>query len=290
MQPPQEGPYYPPSQPGFIAPPPQPPRRRRSRQFWLWLIGGSLIGFVALCSLCAYIGSLLPPAPVAAQPTVAPTSVPQAIATPSTAISTATPSPTATPVPTPKPTPTPTPPATIAENTPTLGGSVLGFDNKLGSNNCCNQNGWDANQMWVGISTMENGSSRIGFDEHSRNRVVGVYVHPYNATVGDPNTPTWPSLDAARRVCSAYFPSDAVLKGSQPYKHFDFVVGVFYTYSSALLAHTLPAKDFTDVNNHPAQPGLFYVYYSYENTSTTTKFDHCSMGTDQTLDRESETY
>ena len=37
-------------------------------------------------------------------------------------------------------------------------------------------------------------------------------------------------------------------------------VGIEKTYTSVLLAHTLPASDFKNANGKQVQPGMFYVY------------------------------
>jgi hypothetical protein len=109
--------------------------------------------------------------------------------------------------------PTATPLTTITENTPVLGGSIFAFDNKLGASNCCNRNGWDVNHMWVGIYTAEDGGS-LSIDEQSHNRVIGIFIHPYN-DINQTGTPTWKDLQTAKQICTVYLPPDAKLQSSQ---------------------------------------------------------------------------
>ena len=289
QQPFQPGQFQPPNQLGQYQPPsyPQPPKRRN---LWQWYkskgrfaklgIGcGSLLFLLMLCtcSLAAY-GSTLPKQK-AVQP--APTTnnniggIVTTASTPLPASPTATP--TEAPTPTPKPTATPIPkPAIIPSSAAVLGSTITAFDNKLGSNNCCYENGWDLNNMWVGVYTAQDGTSWYqAVGEQSNERVVGLNMHPYNSDAGSADTPVWNTIQDAEKVCDAYLPPDAKLKKSS---------GSSFEYSSAMLANTLPKSDFIDLNNHLEQPGLFFV--DYDNYNSSPQIDCCLIGTDQGLQRE----
>jgi hypothetical protein len=111
--------------------------------------------------------------------------------------------------------------------------------------------------------------------EQSNERVVGINMHPYNTDFCNPNTPVWNTIQAAMKVCGAYLPSDAKLKTSN---------GSTFEYFSAMLANTLPKSDFTDTNNHPEEPGFFFV--KYDNYNGSSQIDYCLVGTDRSLQRE----
>ena len=164
----------------------------------------------------------------------------------------------------------------IAEDTAVLGGSIFAFDNKLGANNCCNKNGWDINTMWVGVYTAENGGSWLGFDEQSHKRVVGIYINPYNTDINQTGTPVWNNIQTAKQICNVYLPPDARLQKTQ---------GGWNEYYSPLLAKTLPSSDFTDINNHPEKPGLFFVVFDTLSSSS-PQIDYCVLATDRSLQRE----
>jgi len=184
------------------------------------------------------------------------------------------------------PTQQPATPTSISENTAVLGGSVLAFDNKMGANNCCHDNGWDTNTMWVGVYTAEDGSrwyQAVG--EQSHERVVGIRLHPYNANINQAGTPVW-DMPTAKKTCNAYLPSDAVFQKSYQHISFDIVDGIINEYYSPLLAQTLPSKDFTDANNHPEKPGLFFVYFNYARPGHPGPIDFCTLSTDASLSRE----
>ncbi len=154
-----------------------------------------------------------------------------------------------------------------------LGGTITAFDNKFGD--CCYLNGWDVGNNWVGVYTAEDGSAWYqAVGEQSNERVVGVYMHPYNTTFNG-GTPVWSSTQA-KKVCKAYLPSDT--------KYIETVNGRDEYYSS-LLAHTLSGSDFTDSNNRMNKPGIFYgIYHTIDGFSTNV--DYCAFGTDYSLQRE----
>ena len=177
-------------------------------------------------------------------------------------------------------------PASIDENAAVLGGSIFAFDNKFGSNNCCNRNGWDTHTAWIGAYTAEHGSGWYqAVGEQSHERVVGIYINPYGDSTGSLASTTWPGLQAAKQVCNAYLPSDATLQTTYQHTFAGNVDGSVNEYYSSLLARTLPSGDFTDVNGHPEKPGLFFVFF-HGYGSTPSQIDYCVLGTDRSLDRE----
>ncbi len=167
----------------------------------------------------------------------------------------------------------------IPESKALLGGSIFAFNNKFGDNNCCNTNGWDTNTQWVGVYTAEDGSrwyQAVG--EQSNERVVGIRIHPYD----NQGTSVW-DMPTAKKTCNAYMPSDAIFQKTYPHTFANIVDGVIFEYYSPLLAQTLPSNDFTDSNNRPEKPGIFFVFFdnaSYENAA---QIDFCALGTDANL-------
>ena len=173
----------------------------------------------------------------------------------------------------------------IAQSKAVLGGSVFAFNDKFEENNCCNRNGWDTNTMWVGIYTAEDGSrwyQAVG--EQSHERVVGIYMKPYNTNINQTGTPVW-DMPTARRVCDAYLPPGAKLQTTYQYMSTGVVIGTVNEYYSPLLARALPGSDFTDANGHLEKPGLFFVFFS-SHASAPSQVDHCVLGTDRSLQRE----
>jgi hypothetical protein len=55
-------------------------------------------------------------------------------------------------------------------------------------------------------------------------------------------------------------------------------VGTEETYSSALLAHTLPKADFTYIDGSLAPPGVFFVFLNY---GSETGYDVSTLGANE---------
>lgn len=181
---------------------------------------------------------------------------------------------------------TPTQQLSIADNIAVLGGTISAFDNKIGASNCCYENGWDTNTMWVGVYTAEDGSrwyQAVG--EQSNERVVGIRIHPYNTDINQTGTPVW-DMPTTKKICNAYMPSDAMFQKTYQHIFANLADGVINEYYSPWLAHTLPGGDFTDSNNHPEKPGLFFVYFNYARPDNASQNDFCALGTDFSLQRE----
>jgi hypothetical protein len=85
-----------------------------------------------------------------------------------------------------------------------------------------------------------------------------------------------------RSMQAQFMPPDAKLLNTKPIYLGNLIVGSEKTYSSALLARTLPAADFVSGNGHSATPGTFYVNLAYHNTDP-TQFDQCARGTDESF-------
>jgi hypothetical protein len=176
-------------------------------------------------------------------------------------------------------TPTATPLPAVKENAAVLGGAVYAFDNKLGSSNCCYRNGWDNEGpygvVWTGV--WYDGYTGGAINEQSKVRVKTMSI----AAIQD--TPANWSVSQADALSNPYLPPDAKYKGTISVK--DIAGGVTGTekrYTSALLANTLPASDFTDVNGHAVAPGTFYVYYKAQyNGSPVMLVGWCVLSTDE---------
>jgi hypothetical protein len=151
---------------------------------------------------------------------------------------------------------------------------VRAFDDTLGHANCCLNNGWTYEGLfgptWTGIST-----GKTAFYQRSTARVIGVLTLPNSGGA------SWTAAQVAA-MQGEFMPLDAVLKGSQITSLGSLVTGVENTYSSQLLAQTLPAADFTDMNGRPVPPGTFYVYWHHAvYGAEPSQYDQCALGTDE---------
>jgi hypothetical protein len=165
-----------------------------------------------------------------------------------------------------------TPGPVININSAILGGSVRAFDAALGHTNCCLNNGWaywgPFGPTWTGVYTEQS-----AFSWRSTARVVGVVTLPAEGGT------TWTS-DQVRAMQRQFMPPDAVLKSSRTTSLGDLLTGVETTYSSRMLAQTLPATDFKDMSGHVVPPGTFYVYWHHAIYGTEpSQYDQCAVGT-----------
>ncbi|MGO8950631.1 MAG: hypothetical protein ACLQUY_23865 [Ktedonobacterales bacterium] len=166
---------------------------------------------------------------------------------------------------TPRPSPTATAlPTTIGLNSPILGGSWEAFDNLFGERN------------WSGA---DGGWIYRGQFGNTLTQVDTVGYNPLNPNLG-PNNPNvritdisiegstlqiW-NLSQARVMVDQFLPPDAKLQTTKTfYDPTGVPFGIEETYTSALLARTLPKADFTDASGYQDQPGVFYAYLDYGN-------------------------
>lgn len=91
---------------------------------------------------------------------------------------------------------------------------------------------------------------------------------------GNGGIPTWTRRPLA--TLRAYLPPDAVAQSEYQVYLANVVTGYTKIYYSALLAHTLPTKDFTDTNGNQGMPGTIYVYMSYNYDAD--HIGHCTLG------------
>lgn len=155
--------------------------------------------------------------------------------------------------------PTAPPKPTINLNLAVLGRSIHAFDQKFGSNNCCYRNGWTPpNGPYVAVE--DDTYNGLNVDETSMNRVVLIEIQPQSD--GQTTDPVWSALNTAR-IYNAYLPPDAKYQSSFLVPLADVTKGSVKVYYSALLAHSLPAKDFVDRNGKQGKPGTIYVYFDY---------------------------
>lgn len=260
QQQPPYPPQYIPAMPPQYRPEKPPPERRSHKKLWIILAVALLSLLVILSAVACESGG----GTSSSQPATASPTQPAAPLATTTKVTKA---------------------VGIAENDAVLGGSISAFNNKFGDNNCCHNNGWDTNTMWVGVYTAEDGSAWYqAVGEQSHERVVGIYINPYSSSISSSDV-FWTGLQAAKQVCDVYLPPDAKFQTTYQYVSTGVVIGTVNEYYSPLLAHTLPSSDFTDVNGHPEKPGLFFVFFnSY--ASAPSQIDHCVLGTDRSLQRE----
>lgn len=186
---------------------------------------------------------------------------------------------TPTPTPTPSPTatsmaaPTSASASTIGPESPILGGSWQAFDTFYGISNCCYQNGWNFHGQfgpsWVG--TIEAGDSATVLPSNPNSRVTGIQLYPQSTEQN------W-SMSEAEAMLSQFIPPDAKREQAKTIYVNNIAVGTEVTYSSILLAHTLPKADFTYINGSPAPPGVFFVYV---NNGSETGYDVSTLGTNE---------
>ena len=249
-----DGQQYPYAQPQLQftqPPPPIRPRRKLGRGCMISLIVVAALLVFGIIEAIATGGNGIGNGNASTQPT-------QSSQQPTTQ----TDAPTDTPIPT-------TAPAGIADGSAVLGGTIMAFDNKIGSNNCCQDNGWEDGNTHVLVYTAQDGGrwyQKVG--EQSSERVTGVLLQLFESG-------TWSTIQDAQKAIAPYMPSDAHLIKS--------LGNGEYEYESNLLAQTLPASDFVDANNHPEQPGLFFAYYDAPGNN---QVDYCEIATDRGFQNE----
>lgn len=250
----QTAPNISPPPPGFTPPAPQMPKRKR--KLWPWLIG-TLVVLVVSCSFCAYVGSKLPPATTASQPTSVATTAPTTAAQSTTA-------------PTSAPTTKPATQPTAAPTTqPTSGPARLGSD--------------------IGTFTAHYGqpnshSSGIlyHFQQYSNSNVDflivmtglaegGAYAKLAETITAQAPSDNW-TKDQAESICAQFYPADAQYQSQKTYQN-----GYDKIYFSASLAKIFPASAFIDQQQNPVKPGLFDVSFLDSGKGDGT-FDSCDMG------------
>jgi hypothetical protein len=158
-------------------------------------------------------------------------------------------------------------------DSPILGDSWQVFDDFFGNSNCCHQNGWNYQGQfgpsWTG--TIEAGDSATVLPSNPASRVTGIQLDP------QPSQPNW-SASQAQSMVNLFMPPDARRKQSKTIYVDNVAVGIEETYSSVLLAHTLPKSDFIYIDASPAPPGVFFVYV---NKGTQTGYDVSTLGTNE---------
>jgi hypothetical protein len=153
------------------------------------------------------------------------------------------------------------PPPPIPQSAVTLGGSVFAFDKKYGASNCCYLNGWTyqgpfGQKMWTGVNTDHTlGGSAL--DESSSQRVID--IENYGPISSSMNI----TMTQAKSLCGSFLPSDAQLQHTITVSRGGVAAGSELTYTSTLLANTLPTSDFTDKDGKVTPPGTFFVNYDY---------------------------
>jgi hypothetical protein len=186
----------------------------------------------------------------------------------------------AQPITTPAPTSTPSKP-TIPQSATTLGGSVVSFDKKFGASNCCYLNGWTyqgsfGQQMWTGVNTDHTPASNV--DETSTQRVID--IENYGPISSSMNI----TMTQAKSLCGSFLPSDAKLQHTITVSRGGVVAGSELSYTSTLLANTLPTSDFTDKDGKATPPGTFFVNYDYSYIRPSSPLvAGCGIATDESL-------
>jgi hypothetical protein len=191
----------------------------------------------------------------------------------SRAVSAPTPTPFPSPTMGPRATPTVTSLVTISPDSPTLGGSWQAFDNLFGNSDCCYQNGWNYQGQfgpsWTG--TIEAGDSASVLPSNPNSRVTGIQLDP------QASQQNW-SMSQAQMMLDQFMPPDAKREQTKTISVGNVAVGTEETYSSVLLARTLPKADFTYINGNQAPPGVFFVYV---NNGSETGVDVSTLGADE---------
>ncbi len=151
--------------------------------------------------------------------------------------------------PAPPGTPTATPLPTISLKSPVLGGSFQAFINLFDNNQGC-PNAW--------VYQTKEGSACISLDwpnktiyepDDPNTRMTGIAVSP---------DAKW-NMSQEQQALAQFMPPDAKLQNTKTAYLGNIATGTEETYTSVLLARTLPKVDFTDANGNQAQPGTFYV-------------------------------
>jgi hypothetical protein len=179
---------------------------------------------------------------------------------------------------TPRASPTATPLPTINPSSPILGGTGQAFYT-LYSKGSVYENGWYVQgpygATWTGIWG-EDGATTYPTPKGG-GWVTGIQTAPKSGL--------W-TVAQAQAMIAPFLPPDAKLLDSKQvyFPNSTSLKGIERVYSSTLLARTLPAEDFKDANEQPAQAGVFYAFliYSY-NGPPSSLIQWCNLGVDEGL-------
>lgn len=267
--PPQQPPYqqqqY--QQPPQYLPSMPPPKKKSRTRLWLILVAVVLV--LAVIIGVASKGQSQNPAPAAqgTQPTLA---TKQPTLQPTTAPTTK---------PTPKPTVQSTQNLAVTHGTPHLGGPISDFIGAYGQpNDHSNPGGYasqyhfqrDTNTTDVtdGLIVSTSADSKSAVDD------ISVAAVAQNATYNDPQAGSSFSPSDAKARCMTFAPSDARFK--QKFVYADNS-GYDMVYTSASLAQSFQAADFTDSQSNQVQTGMFDVSYLYKSNGDTQHIVSCEM-------------
>jgi hypothetical protein len=162
----------------------------------------------------------------------------------------------ATPLPTPTRipgTPTATTLPTISPSAPVLGGSWQAFNDLFGGSNYSRtSNGWYYQGIFgpTWTATLEAGQTNV-FQHNPNSRVTNIETEPPSGL--------W-SRSQELTMVAQFLPPDAKLQRTKIFYQGNIATGTEETYTSVLLARTLPKTEFTDANGNQDQPGTFYVF------------------------------
>jgi hypothetical protein len=251
QQPPNPNQQYPQQQ--WQQQPMLPPKKKSRTR--LWLILAAVVLTLAVIIGVASCGQSQQPAPTL-QPTTAPTSKP-----------------------TPKPTVQSTQDLAATHGTPHLGGPISDFIGAYGQpNDHSNPGGYasqyhfqrDTNTTDVtdGLIVSTSADSKSAVDD------ILVAAVAQNATYNDPQAGSSFSPSDAKARCMTFAPSDARFKQEFVYANNS---GYDMVYTSASLAQSFQAADFTDSQNNQVQAGMFDVSYLYKSNGDTQHIDSCDM-------------
>jgi hypothetical protein len=167
--------------------------------------------------------------------------------------------------------PTAASPSTISANSPVLGGSWQAFDNLFGAGNLSTL-GWQYQGRYGPMVSKVWGYNGCCQEGNPTVRVTDMEIYPNNA-------PNW-SLSQAQTVVAQFFPADAKLRSTKQIYQGQVPKGIEETYTSVLLARTLPRVDFTNANDKQAEPGTFYVYLA-DGLTASSGIDGAEVGTEE---------
>ncbi len=261
---------YPQFQPQQWQQPPMPPLKKKSRK-GLFIVLGVILTVVLFG--CIGVSAMVNAGGQAAQQTLNQTSTHVA------QIPTTQPTAKPTTQPTAKPTVKTTTGMAVTHGTPHLGGPISDFIGAYGQPDHQNNPGQyaaqygfqrDANTTDVtdGIIIVTSTDSKTSVDD------ITVAAVAQNATYNDPQAGSSFSPSDAKARCMTFAPTDA---------HFvkEFVyadnTGFDMVYTSASLAQSFPAGDFTDSQQNQVKAGMFDVSYLYKSNGDTQHIDSCDM-------------
>ena len=167
----------------------------------------------------------------------------------------------------------------VTRGTPRIGGPISDFIGAYGQPNDHSNPGVYASQYHFqrdtnttdvtdGLIVSTSADSKSVIDD------ITVAAVAQNATYNDPQAGSSFSPSDAKARCMTFAPSDA---------HFvkEFVyadnTGFDMVYTSASLAQSFPAGDFTDSQQNQVQAGMFDVSYLYKGNGDTQHIDSCDM-------------